>query len=285
VDDLADALTASLGARPAGIVRLTGGDNAASYRFDFDDGRVVFAKTHPAPPDGFFDREALDLAWLREVEALRVPTVLAVADDPLAFLALEWIESDGRSRADDAVFGRGLAALHRAGADSFGRQDRRTTGSLGLPNEPAGTWAVFYAQCRLLPLARIAADRQALSRGTVARVERVADRLAEVGGPTEPPARLHGDLWAGNRMIDIDGVSWLIDPAAHGGHREFDLAMMRLFGGFGQSAFDAYDEAFPLADGWRQRVPLHQLAPLVVHAIKFGGGYATSVAAALDSIG
>jgi fructosamine-3-kinase len=285
VDDLVDALTASLGTRPSRVVRLSGGDNAASYRCEFDDERVVFAKTHPAPPDGFFTREAGDLAWLGAAAALPVPAVIAVADGPVAFLALEWIEPGSRNRSGDAGFGRGLAALHRAGSESCGRQDRRTTGSLALPNEPADTWAEFYAQCRLLPLARIALDRQALPRDTIARLERVAIRLAEIGGAPEPPARLHGDLWAGNRMIDTKGVSWLIDPAAHGGHREFDLAMMRLFGGFGSSAFDAYDDALPLADDWQQRVPLHQLAPLVVHAIKFGDSYVAAVADALDSIG
>lgn len=284
MDELADALTTSLGVRPTGVVRLSGGDNAASYRFEFDDGRVVFAKTHPAPPDGFFSREAVDLGWLGDADALPVPAVLAVADGPVAFLALEWIEPGVRHRADDAAFGRGLAALHRAGAASFGRQDRRTTGSLGLPNEPTSTWAEFYAGSRLLPLAKIARDRHALPLDSVARLGRVADRLAEIGGPAEPPARLHGDLWAGNRMVDVDGVSWLIDPAAHGGHREFDLAMMRLFGGFGTSAFDAYHETFPLAGGWQQRVSLHQLAPLLVHAIKFGAGYVAAVAGALDSI-
>lgn len=284
MDELADALTTSLGVRPTGVVRLSGGDNAASYRFEFDDGRVVFAKTHPAPPDGSFSREAADLGWLGDADALPVPAVLAVADGPVAFPALEWIEPGARHRADDAAFGRGLAALHRSGAASFGRQDRRTTGSLGLPNEPTSTWAEFYAGSRLLPLAKIARDRHALPLDSVARLGRVADRLAEIGGPAEPPARLHGDLWAGNRMVDVDGVSWLIDPAAHGGHREFDLATMRLFGGFGTSAFDAYHEAFPLAGGWQQRVPLHQLAPLVVHAIKFGAGYVAAVADALDSI-
>jgi len=95
---------------------------------------------------------------------------------------------------------------------------------------------------------------------------------------------LIADRGAGNRMVDVDGASWLIDPAAHGSHREFDLAMMRLFGGFASSVFDAYREEFPLADGWQQRVPLHQLAPLVVHAIKFGAGYVAAVADALDSI-
>ncbi|MEZ5139333.1 MAG: fructosamine kinase family protein [Acidimicrobiales bacterium] len=95
---------------------------------------------------------------------------------------------------------------------------------------------------------------------------------------------MHGDLWAGNRLVDRAGRSWLIDPAAHGGHREFDLAMMRLFGGFEEACFAAYDEARPLAEGWRERVPLHQLAPLIVHAVKFGGGYRAAAAAALRSL-
>lgn len=94
-------------------------------------------------------------------------------------------------------------------------------------------------------------------------------------------ARLHGDLWAGNRLVDDDRTSWLIDPAAHGGHREFDLAMMQLFGGFAGACSDAYDEALPLGDGWRERVPLHQIAPLVVHALEFGGGYADAATAAI----
>jgi fructosamine-3-kinase len=96
-----------------------------------------------------------------------------------------------------------------------------------------------------------------------------------------PPARLHGDLWAGNRLVGPDRESWLIDPAAHGGHREFDLAMMLLFGGFGTDAFRAYDEVSPLADGWQDRIELHQIAPLVVHAIKFGGAYRVSAARAV----
>ena len=116
---------------------------------------------------------------------------------------------------------------------------------------------------------------------SIAAMERLAGRLEQLGGPAEPPARLHGDLWAGNRLIDADGRNWLIDPAAHGGHREFDLAMMRLFGGFGEACFAAYADAFPLADGWEERVPLHQIAPLAVHTIKFGGGYVSAASAAI----
>jgi fructosamine-3-kinase len=140
----------------------------------------------------------------------------------------------------------------------------------------------FYATQRLVPLARLASDAGALPDAAVRDLGSLANRLDALDVPDEPPARLHGDLWAGNRLVDTSGRSWLIDPAAHGGHREFDLAMMRLFGGFGDACFAAYDEATPLAAGWPERIPLHQIAPLVVHAIKFGGGY---VAAAVEAIG
>lgn len=263
---------------------LSGGDMAAAFRCRLADGRTIFAKTHPSPPAGFFSREASDLRWLAAAKALPVPKVLAFADADPAFLALEWIESGGAHAATDTEFGAGLAGLHRAGAECFGRTDDRTTGSLALPNEPTATWVEFYAERRLLPLARIASDRGSLPDDAIGRLESVAARLDESGGPAEPPARLHGDLWAGNRMVDVDGDSWLIDPACHGGHREFDLAMMRLFGGFGAAAFDAYNDRFPLAHGWKARVRLHQLAPLVVHAIKFGGPYVGGVERALDAL-
>ena len=104
-------------------------------------------------------------------------------------------------------------------------------------------------------------------------VEEVCERMPELAGPAEPPARLHGDLWAGNVMGDAEGHPWLIDPSAFGGHRELDLAMLRLFGGPSERMFSAYQEAHPLADGWRERVELYQLSPLLVHALLFGGSY------------
>jgi fructosamine-3-kinase len=214
-----------------------------------------------------------------------VPEVLAVSDgddDAPNYLVLEWIDEGGAGPTTEAQLGSSLARLHAAGAPSFGREDRRSTGSRGLPNEPCATWAEFYATQRLLPLARLATESRALPASVVAELERVAGRLELLGGPPEPPARLHGDLWGGNRLVDASGRSWLIDPAAHGGHREFDLAMMRLFGGFGDACFAAYAEQAPLADGWEGRVALHQIAPLVVHAIKFGGGYVGGATAAID---
>lgn len=286
---LATAVAISLDTDVAASARVHGGDVAEAFQFVLADGRTVFVKTHRSPPPLFFTTEAAGLAWLGEPGVVAVPSVLAVSDgddDRPPFLVLEWVDAGagGSDAAGEARFGRQLAALHRIGAPSFGRADRRTTGSRALPNEPCDSWVEFYATQRLQPLIRLASDAAALDHRALADLEWVAGHLDDLGGPEESPARLHGDLWAGNRIVDATGSSWLIDPAAHGGHREFDLAMMRLFGGFASDCFEDYNDAFPLADGWQERVALHQLAPLTVHAIKFGGGYGPATVRALDDL-
>ena len=275
------AIEAAVGASVRAVAAVHGGDVAISYRIDLDDGRRVFAKTHASPPPLFFSTEATSLEWLAEARAVAVPAVVAVSDGAPAHLVLQWVDEGHAGPSTDADFGDALAVLHQCGAPCYGRQDRRTTGSRALPNDPYDTWPEFYAQCRLLPLARLAREARALPPAAITDLEAVAGRLDHVGAADEPPARLHGDLWAGNRLVDTAGGNWLIDPAAHGGHREFDLAMMRLFGGFGPSCFAAYEARHPLAPGWQDRVALHQIAPLVVHAIKFGGGYVGAAQAAI----
>jgi fructosamine-3-kinase len=283
---LAEAVARELGETVVGMAAVHGGDTAAAFRVELASGAVLFAKTHASPPAGFFSTEAWGLEWLRSSGSVRVPRVVAVSDgieesgEP-AFLALEWIDTSGSRATDEAAYGRSLALLHDAGAPCFGRVDRRTTGSLALPNEPNETWSGFVADCRFRPLARIARERSALPADTIGSLERLAGTLDRFDDGSSP-ARLHGDLWAGNRIVDRQGVSWLIDPAAHGGHREFDLAMMRLFGGFDPDAFEGYVDVHPLPDGWFGRVELHQIAPLVVHAIKFGGSYVAAATRAID---
>jgi fructosamine-3-kinase len=283
VTDLAEVLGRLLDDEVVSASPVRGGDVADAYWVTTVGRGVVFAKRHRTAPPGFFTTEASGLSWLRDAGAVAVPEVLAVSDDP-AVLVLEWVEPGRSTGSTEADLGRALAALHAAAAPSFGREDRRTTGSRGLPNEPYPTWAEAYAANRLLPLARLTADAGALPAAAVQDLEDVAVRLVELGGPAEPPARLHGDLWGGNRLVGAGGVNWLIDPAAHGGHREFDLAMMRLFGGFGDEAFAAYGDVAPLAEGWVDRIPLHQLAPLAVHALKFGGGYVAATQRALHAV-
>lgn len=289
------AVEALFGVAVRASATVHGGDVARAARVSLVDGRVIFVKLHDRPPPAFFLTEAAGLRWLRDAGAVAVPEVLAATDggglaarpdgEPLALLALEWIDEAARGGADEHAFGVGLAALHRAGAPSFGREDGRPTGSRSLPNDPCTTWAEHYGGQRLAPLVAMARAGRAVDPQVLDAIERIAARLSDVIGADEPPARLHGDLWAGNRLVDATGRSWLVDPAAFGGHREFDLAMMRLFGGFGREAFDAYATSYPLASGWEARVPLHQLAPLLVHAIKFAGGYPAAVARAVDALG
>ncbi|MDP2711203.1 MAG: fructosamine kinase family protein, partial [Solirubrobacteraceae bacterium] len=230
-----------------------------------------------------FTREAEGLRWLAEPSALPVARVLAVADEPPGprFLALEWIERGSANADADEQLGRGLAALHAAGAPSFGGRSDLVLGPLTLPNAPLHGWAEFYATQRLEPLARIAADRGALPAGASQLVDRLVARLDDLCGPAEPPARLHGDLWSGNVMTAAGGQPWLIDPAAYGGHREVDLAMLRLFGAPGPRFMAAYEEVAPLADGHEQRVGLWQVMPLLAHAALFGGSWGASAVAAI----
>ncbi|HEY6891608.1 MAG TPA: fructosamine kinase family protein, partial [Solirubrobacter sp.] len=166
----------------------------------------------------------------------------------------------------------GLAEIHAAGADAFGASGPLRLGSLTLPNDPAPDWPAFYAERRLLPLL----PHAGLTRFGNKAVESVCSRMQELAGPPEPPARLHGDLWSGNVLWGRDGRAWLIDPAAYGGHREVDLAMLRLFGSPGKAFLAAYEDRHPLAPGHEDRVELYQLFPLLVHAALFGGGYPAS---------
>ncbi|GAA2262769.1 hypothetical protein GCM10010415_27530 [Streptomyces atrovirens] len=153
-----------------------------------------------------------------------------------------------------------------------------------MRNVTGDDWPGWYAGHRVLPYLRRAVDDGTVTAGEAGVVERVCERLPEPAGPAEPPARLHGDLWNGNVLWGSDGHVRLIDPAAHGGHRETDLAMLALFGCPRLDAvLDGYREVAPLADGWRTRVGVHQLFPLLVHAVLFGRGYAGQVLAVARS--
>lgn len=222
--------------------------------------------------------EAAGLRALRAAGA-RVPEVLEAGE---RHLVLERVAAGGRASADDEErFGRELATLHRTTGPHFGTVDGDPQGYLGLCRidlTPSSTWAESYLDRRVRPLTREAVHRGELDPSAL----RLVDRLgSEHLAPPEPPTLVHGDLWAGNRLVDRHGDSWLIDPSAQWGHREVDLAMMLLFGGFGEPAFTAYEDVLPLAEGWRDRVPVHQLAPLLVHAILFGGGYGQHAMTAL----
>ena len=268
----------ALGAGIAEARRLGGGDINDAWAVRLDDGRRVFVKSNESAPPEMFAAEAHGLGWLGEAGALRVPEVLAVSAN---FLVLELLES-GRPAADYGErLGRGLAALHRFGADRFGLDRDNFVGRLPQANAPCDDWAEFYRTRRLEPQLELAIEAGLASSRMQRSFERLWAALPELVGPPEPPARLHGDLWAGNQHVDDRGLPALIDPAAYAGHREVDLAMMQLFGGFGAGVFAAYDEAYPLESGWRDRVPLYQLYFLMVHVNLFGRSYVGSAESAL----
>jgi fructosamine-3-kinase len=273
--ELRDVVEGIVGEAVARLSAVGGGDIGRSARAILASGERLFVKHYPTSPSDAVAREAEGLDWLAEADAVPVANVRGV-DASHGVLVLDWIEPGRATRTGDADFGRGLAALHRFGAERFGDLPDNYIGSLPQSNRSHATWAAFLGEERIAFQARRAAEAGRFSAADLARVDRLVERLPERVGPHEPPARLHGDLWGGNRLADADGRSWLIDPAAYGGHREMDLAMMRLFGGFSERVFDAYHEAHPLAPGAEERVALCQLYPVLVHANLFGGGYVDS---------
>jgi fructosamine-3-kinase len=211
-----------------------------------------------------------------------VPDVLGVSED---CLILAWVEP-GRPSLDGVEdFARRLTRTHAAGAPQFGGERDGYVGTVPLTNSPTDTWAEFWPTRRILPYLKVARDRGNVTEDDAKSIETVMEQIDDFAGPLESPARIHGDLWSGNVAWGSDGAGHLVDPAAHGGHRETDLAMLALFGAPHLSRLlEAYDEASPLAEGWRQRQPLHQLHPLLVHAILFGGSYGSRAGSAARSL-
>jgi fructosamine-3-kinase len=273
---------------------IGGAHGVRHWRVSLTDGRTLFAKLAAPGADeaGFeaasfeaasfeaasFEAEARGLRWLAEAGAVPVPEVAGWDE---AGLAIAWVPEEVPGARAAEQFGRDLARLHASGAEAFGAPWRGVIASLPLGNDAGHSWPEWYAEHRLLPYARQALDSGWLDQADVRLVETVAGRVTDLAGPAEPPSRIHGDCWSGN-VLWSGGRGWLIDPAAHGGHRETDLAMLALFGApFGDRILASYQEVTPLAAGWRDRVPLHQLHPLLVHVCLFGASYrAAAVSAA-----
>jgi fructosamine-3-kinase len=264
-----------LGSAVAATAPVAGGDISTATKLRLSNGRSAFMKTFTHAPTGFFEAEAAGLRWIGEAGGVRVPEVLAVEAD---CLILEWVEPGKLTTEAATDFGRALATTHEAGAPAYGLERDGFIGRLPLPNKAAPTWAEFYATKRVLPYLKLARDRGAITPEGAEVVEAVVGRLAALV-PEEGPRRLHGDLWNGNVIWTHDAGCCVVDPAAHGGHRETDLAMLALFG-LPQlpRVLQAYEEVSRLGEGWADRAGLHQLVPLLVHACLFGGGYGARAA-------
>ncbi|GAB2476992.1 fructosamine kinase family protein [Luteococcus sediminum] len=251
-------------------------------------GEPIFTKRRAGAPRGLFAWEAAGLGWLAEATAEGGAAVVEVLDfdehhlsEPELVPGLATVEA-----AED--FGRALARTHLFGAPGFGAAPTGWQGDgfigdalLPMPSAPMPRWGEFYANFRVLPFARRAFDAGSLDAASLDAVERACARLVDGDFDDDrPAARIHGDLWAGNLQFTRDGAV-LIDPAAHGGHAETDLAMLDLFGApHLRRLGDAWAEAWGAGDGWRERTALHQLHPLLVHAVLFGGGYGAQAGSA-----
>ncbi|WP_250402084.1 fructosamine kinase family protein [Streptomyces cellostaticus] len=277
-DEEAGRAAARLTGRRVAAVRAP---SASPAEVTLEGGEVVMVKRADAP--GAVRAEAAGLRWLREADAVPVPAVLGHDE---RWLVTERVPTGQPDGTGAVRFGRALAALHAAGAPAFGAPPpggpaQAYIGAAPMRNTPAADWPAWYAEHRVLPYLRAAVDAGTLRHEEGALIEQVCARLPDLAGPAEPPARLHGDLWNGNVLWGADGDVRLIDPAAHGGHRETDLAMLRLFGCPRlERVLAGYAEAAPPADGWRGRIGLHQLFPLLVHVVLFGRGYADQALAA-----
>jgi fructosamine-3-kinase len=259
--------------RVTGISSVPGGDINQCYRLETDKGPFFIKVNASIFGLDFFEKEARGLILLANTGAIRVPRPLFDGKfHQQVYLVMEDLDK-GTPVADFwERFGTSIAAVHTHHAPQFGLEYPNYIGKLHQFNQQHDSWHDFYCNERIMRLAYKARDRQMLDSAAIAMAENICARLKDLI-PEEQPSLLHGDLWSGNYTVTADGAPAVFDPAVYYGHREMDLAMARLFGGFDQRFFAAYDAAYPLQPGAVERIPLFQLYPLMVHLLLFGGGY------------
>ncbi|GAB3765224.1 fructosamine kinase family protein [Spirosoma pomorum] len=255
---------------------LAGGDINTSAQVFSSEG-VFFIKWNHADRADMFDVEARGLDLLRQTDALRIPQVVGYGRElDKAYLILEYVDPGPATNASWDALGHSLAVLHSHTQPKFGLHFDNYIGSLPQSNTLLASGFDFFFEQRLLPQAGMALYKELLSKKAYDALFRLRERLPDLL-PADRPALLHGDLWSGNVMVTEGGQPVLIDPAVYYGFREADLAFTKLFGGFDQRFYDAYNEAFPLEDGFDDRVAIYNLYPLLVHVNLFGSGYVSGV--------
>ncbi|MBW8682967.1 fructosamine kinase family protein [Chitinophaga rhizophila] len=254
-----------------------GGDINDSFVLDTSQG-PLFIKLNDTRYEDMFTKESNGLQLLGTAKALRVPTPYCYGSfQQYAYLLMEYLPGGRPAQQSIQQLAEGLATLHRCSSEQFGLQEDNYIGTLRQHNKQTSSWGVFYGQYRILPLVRQLIDIGHFGDKDLRQTDSLVKRLEDMF-PEEVPALLHGDLWSGNYMFTVDGQPAIYDPAVYYGHREMDIAMTRLFGGFDASFYEHYQSAFPMVAGWQDRVPLFQLYPVLVHAVLFGGQYITQSA-------
>lgn len=235
--------------------------------------KVNSAVRYPA----MFKAEAKGLELLKSANEIYVPEVIGIGEyGGQQFLVTEFVESAVIAPNFWSDFGTSLARLHKHSNSVFGLDEDNYIGSLPQSNKKFNNWADFFIESRLAPQLKLARDKGLVGDKLTTHFESLYKRLDEIF-PKEPPALLHGDLWSGNFMVSGEGRACIIDPAVYYGHREMDIAMTRLFGGFGAELYTAYNQEYPMEKGWEARLDICNLYPLLVHVNLFGGGYVSQV--------
>jgi fructosamine-3-kinase len=279
--------------RPAAVEDVTpvsGGCISPVARLLTTSGESWFLKWGgPDLPDALLTAEARGLRQLAATRSVRVPEVVAeAAPGETPWLLMEWLEPGEATSASWERLGRELAALHRNSATEFGADAPNFIGSLPQSNGPSTSWPEFWRDCRLEPQLRRARGAGLLGEEDNRRFQRLLSRLEELLAPAadEAPSLLHGDLWSGNVHMMEGGQPAVVDPSAYHGHREVDLAMAELFGGFGSGFRESYEESWPLAAGYAPvRRAVYQLYYLLVHVNLFGPSYLGRTRGALSAAG
>ena len=264
------------------VKSVTGGSINDAYCLVTNNGKY-FIKTNQANRyPNMFEREAKGLALLKNANTIRIPKVILFDEfEATSFLILEYIESTNPQPDFWQNFGKKLAELHQNTNTNFGLDYNNYIGSLHQQNNLHPTWVDFFINERLQPQIKLARDNNEIDSTTILKFENLYKKLDEVF-PKEKPALLHGDLWSGNFMSDEKGESVIMDPTVYYGHREMDIAMAKLFGGFDAEFYSSYNEHYPLENGWEQRINVCNLYPLMVHVNLFGGGYLGQVKSILS---
>lgn len=260
---------------------LVGGNiNTAAQVFSSEG--LFFVKWNPEERIDMFEWEARGLDLLRSTEAIYIPEVIGYGKyRDKTYLVLEYIDPVVPKTDYWESFGQSLALLHSHTQSKFGLHFDNYIGSLPQSNTLTDNGVTFYIEQRLQPQAGMALYKGLISKELYAKFQKLYVRLPDLL-PVERPALLHGDLWSGNVMVNEQGDAALIDPAVYYGLREAELAFTTLFGGFDERFYDAYDEAFPMEDGFQERIPIYNLYPLLVHLNLFGTGYLSGIERVLN---
>lgn len=260
------------------IFPVKGGDINDTYRIESFNAKYFLKLNTAQNFPQLFEKEAKGLQTIAETGILDTPKVIkyGFTNNDFQYLILDWLEKAEPLVDDWENFGRNLAKLHQQTNDHFGWEEDNYIAIILQPNHYKSTWEDFYATNRILPMIKLLSDKKLINQKEVKAAENLCNDLVNIF-PSEQPALLHGDLWNGNILPQENGKIAVIDPAIYYGHREMDIAMASLFGGFDDHFFQAYNEVFPLAEGFEDRKQFAQLFPILVHAFLFEGYYIKDV--------